>query len=155
MDETRKFYDRPFEVSENKTPAILFDLDGTVALMNGRDPYNSNACIEDLPNMPVIIMIKALMYSYPKCTFIAVSGREDRAWYKTLMWLDDFDIAPNFLMMRKTGDGRSDDIVKEEIYIEEIKPNYNVIFVVDDREQVVSMWRQHGLSVFQVAPGDF
>ena len=32
---------------------------------------------------------------------------------------------------------------------------YNVHFVLDDRQQVVDMWRSLGLTVFQVAEGDF
>ena len=31
----------------------------------------------------------------------------------------------------------------------------NVAMVFDDRQQVVDMWRQNGLTCFQVADGDF
>ena len=31
----------------------------------------------------------------------------------------------------------------------------SVFMVVDDRQKVVDMWRGLGLTVFQVAPGDF
>jgi hypothetical protein len=31
----------------------------------------------------------------------------------------------------------------------------NVFAVFDDRQQVVDMWRDNGLTVFQVAEGDF
>ncbi len=31
----------------------------------------------------------------------------------------------------------------------------SVFMVVDDRQKVVDMWRDLGLTVFQVAPGDF
>ena len=31
----------------------------------------------------------------------------------------------------------------------------DIFLVVDDRQQVVDMWRSLGLNVFQVAPGDF
>ena len=31
----------------------------------------------------------------------------------------------------------------------------NVAMVFDDRQQVVDMWRDNGLTVFQVADGDF
>ena len=31
----------------------------------------------------------------------------------------------------------------------------DVFLVVDDRQKVVDMWRDLGLTVFQVAPGDF
>jgi hypothetical protein len=31
----------------------------------------------------------------------------------------------------------------------------DIFLVVDDRQKVVDMWRNLGLTVFQVAPGDF
>jgi hypothetical protein len=45
--------------------------------------------------------------------------------------------------------------VKEEIYRQEILGRYNVWMVLDDRDQVVEMWRNLGLRVLQVAPGAF
>jgi hypothetical protein len=45
--------------------------------------------------------------------------------------------------------------VKLEIFDREIRHKYNVVAVFDDRRQVVEAWRSLGLSVFQVAPGDF
>jgi hypothetical protein len=57
--------------------------------------------------------------------------------------------------MRKTDDFRKDSIIKEEIYQNEIEGKYNVLCVLDDRNQVVEFWRAKGLVCFQVAPGDF
>jgi hypothetical protein len=59
------------------------------------------------------------------------------------------------LFMRKTGDIRSDDIVKREIYETHIKPEWNVVCVLDDRQRVVDMWREIGLTCLQVDYGDF
>ena len=47
-----------------------------------------------------------------------------------------------------------DSIVKQEIYDNFIKPFYDVILVVDDRESVVQMWRNNGLHVIQVIDPD-
>ena len=58
--------------------------------------------------------------------------------------------------MRKTGDNRKDSIIKKEIYEKYLKPmNYHVLFILDDRNQVVEMWREMGFTVFQVAEGNF
>ena len=57
--------------------------------------------------------------------------------------------------MRKEGDNRPDEVVKEEIFNENIRGNYSVRFVLDDRSKVVDMWRQLGLKCLQVAEGDF
>lgn len=57
--------------------------------------------------------------------------------------------------MRPAGDSRKDAIVKREIFDQEIRDRWRVIGVFDDRQQVVRMWRALGLTVFQVAEGDF
>ena len=50
--------------------------------------------------------------------------------------------------MRKSGDFRPDDIVKDEIYHSDIESNYQVIAVFDDRKSVVRHWKALGLMVF-------
>lgn len=57
--------------------------------------------------------------------------------------------------MRKSGDMRKDSIVKREMFDEHIRGRYNVNFVLDDRNQVVELWRSMGLTCLQVADGDF
>lgn len=57
--------------------------------------------------------------------------------------------------MRKDGDFRKDSIVKEEIYREWIEPFHEVLFCIDDRKQVVDMWRSIGLTCLQCAEGNF
>ena len=57
--------------------------------------------------------------------------------------------------MRKNGDFRKDFIIKKEIYEKFIKPKYEVLFVLEDRDQAVKMWREEGLTCLQVAPGNF
>jgi hypothetical protein len=57
--------------------------------------------------------------------------------------------------MRPTGDRRKDWVVKSELYRDHNEPRYEVLLVLDDRDQVVRAWRELGLTVFQVAEGDF
>ena len=64
-------------------------------------------------------------------------------------------LRPIGLLMRPDDDNRSDAIVKEEIYLNQIKPRYKVFMVFDDRNKVVDMWRKHGLVCHQVADGNF
>jgi len=46
-------------------------------------------------------------------------------------------------------------VVKAEIFDREIRGNWNVEGVFDDRKSVVQFWRSLGLTCFQVADGDF
>jgi hypothetical protein len=58
--------------------------------------------------------------------------------------------------MRKTGDRRADNIVKRELFEARVRNKYNIDFVLDDRNQVVDMWRNElKLTCLQVAEGDF
>lgn len=41
------------------------------------------------------------------------------------------------------------------MYETQIAPYYRVTAVFDDRQQVVDMWREIGLTCCQVAPGNF
>jgi len=59
------------------------------------------------------------------------------------------------LLMRAAGDSRRDSIVKREIFDARIRDVWQVKGVLDDRDQVVRMWRALGLTCVQVAPGDF
>ena len=74
---------------------------------------------------------------------------------ETIKWLNDNGIKFDDLYMRFTNDLRKDSIVKQEIYEMCIKDKYNVLFVLDDRDQVVNMWREQGLKCLQVAEGNF
>lgn len=134
--------------------AIIVDIDGTVALMNNRGPYDFDKVDTDLVNTPVKKVIDAMISDHITVV-IFCSGREDLYRKKTVKWMDKNDILHDFLYMRETGDKRNDSVVKQEIYDNKIKGKYNILAVFDDRQRVVDMWRQNGLPVFQVADGDF
>jgi hypothetical protein len=87
---------------------------------------------------------------------IFLSGRYEEFEAQTRKFLQKhLPEIPYFLFMRKNGDKRKDFIVKLEIFNEKVRNNFDVQFVLDDRNQVVKMWRELGLDCFQVADGDF
>ena len=134
--------------------AIICDLDGTLALMNGRNPFDASNCDKDLLNEPVANVLR----NYKKLDYkiLLVSGREDKYKEPTLRFLEQHAIAFDELIMRKSGDNRKDSIIKTEIYSDSIKEKYFVEFVLDDRNQVVDTWRKElKLPCFQVYYGDF
>lgn len=57
------------------------------------------------------------------------------------------------LVMRRDGDYRDDAVFKEEIYEKCIKRNWPVHLVFDDQDGAVKMWRDKGLTCYQVADG--
>ena len=133
-------------------PAYIFDLDGTLALRTGRDPYDFEKCDEDAINQDIVEILRNL---YQERVILIVTGREDKFSDQTLDWLETYDIRYDNIFFRPTGDNRPDDVIKAEIYHDKIKRRYHVVAVFDDRTRVVEMWRQLGLTCCQVAQGDF
>lgn len=137
-----------------KVPAIICDLDGTLALLNGRNPYDASRCDEDVLNEPVAKVLR--LFARNGYLIILLSGRENKYRVQTLKFLEKYNIDFDSLLMRTTKDFRKDKIVKLELYNEYIKDNFDIEFVLDDRNSVVDMWRQElNLPTFQVAYGDF
>ena len=142
----------PLVYTKAQADCIIVDMDGTLALFNGRSPYEEQKCDTDLPNEPVVETVKKWQDAVD---VVICSGRTDDVKEKTIDWLRRYGIEFKALHMRQTGDVRKDAVVKAEIYREQIEGKYNVKFVLDDRNQVVELWRDLGLTVFQVAEGDF
>lgn len=142
------------EQDQSLPKAIICDLDGTLALMDDRNPFDASHADKDRLNESVANTLR--LFSKNGYQILLVSGREDRFKEPTVKFLEDHDITYDRLLMRKSKDFRKDSIVKRDIYEAVIKGKYYVEFVLDDRDQVVDMWRQGlGLSCFQVNYGDF
>ena len=151
----------PYVAPPNARRAMIVDIDGTVALHYNavgeqlRGHFEYSRVLGDLPNYPVMDIIMALESSRNHTIF--VSGREDSCRDDTVEWLGRYGWGKGSydLHMRKTGDHRPDYIIKYEIFDEHIRDNFDICCAVDDRNQVVRMWRSLGLLTLQVADGDF
>lgn len=142
----------PLVFNKSLPDCVIFDLDGTLACIGDRSPYAGQECMKDLPNWSVITLNKWV----PEKTHIIIfSGRNESARKPTLEWLDKYGINFNGLYLRKDGDFRKDNVIKREMFNAYIKGKYNVTFAVDDRNQVVELWRELGITTLQVNAGDF
>lgn len=155
---------KPYVPPVGQPNAIIVDLDGTVAL-HKRSPYDYDSLDSDEPNEAVIRCVKN---EYAQGTHILfTSGRPDSHFDMTVEWLEKhIGLYPRIpgrragmprveLFMRKASDMRMDVIVKHELFDEHIRDNFNVLYCFDDRNQVVDGWRRIGLTVYQVADGEF
>lgn len=142
---------------------VLFDLDGTIALVEHRYHFIAGkkkdwrgyfaACVDDPPNPPIIAIFQALQASGTQAWI--VTGRSDEVRTQTVAWLEDHGVVPTRLIMRRAGDFRPDDILKHSWLADGTIPRERVMMVLDDRDKVVAMWRREGFVCLQVAPGDF
>jgi len=156
-DMHRQFFpsDELYSVQDKSLPkAILCDLDGTLSLLNGRNPYDASNCDQDGLNEAVAQVLK--LFKEKGYAIILVSGREDKYRNPTLAFLEKHNIGYDQLLMRKSNDNRKDSIIKKEIFDNHIREKFYVEFILDDRNQVVDMWRKElKLTCFQVNYGDF
>ena len=149
-----------------KDKIVIFDLDGTLALIDNRrdlatkdngkfdwdvffNPDNINL---DLPNQPVIDM--ANMLHKQGFRIFILSGRSDVTHQATVNWLNDNGVWWDHLVMRPQNQLYLPDNDLKQGWLDTIGKD-NVAMVFDDRNQVVDMWRQNGLTCFQVADGNF
>jgi len=165
VEELKKTFDfspRPLQDNRVQTmtqdsslpKAIICDLDGTLALMNHRNPFDASTCDMDELNAPVANTLK--VFAKEGYRILLVSGREDRFCELTTRFLEKYDIPFDQLWMRPSKDYRKDSVIKKEIYETEIRNKYFVEFVLDDRDQVVELWRKElKLPCFQVNYGSF
>lgn len=170
-----------FEVlvqDENLPQAIMCDLDGTLAIIGDRSPYDATDCdIKDQPNWPVIAVIQAMHASGVKIIFM--SGRDVKYRPETERFIKKYctyvnktnhlvngkkvsvsEPIPYKLHMRgeldlTKMDQRKDTIIKQELFDAHVAGKYNVLFVLDDRDQVCRLWREMGLACYQVNYGNF
>lgn len=135
-----------------KKTAFIFDIDWTLAKMNWRNPYDYTKVSTDIVNTQVCRMQKILSRDFD---ILIVSGRKEICRKDTEDWLSEKWITYTQLFTRKDWDNRNDAIIKEEIYREHIEPHYVIVWVFDDRDRVVAMWRKIGLQCYQVDYGNF
>ena len=159
------------QVSNGTKPLYIFDLDGTLALIEHRrailqDKTNGYrwrqfyaACDLDLPNTPVIDTLWLLHRAGAEIW--VWSGRSDEVADKTWAWLKTHltrdEVYPvTALRMRRENDYTPDNVLKERWFLGLAeRDRKRLVATFDDRDRIVAMYRGHGAACYQVAPGDF
>lgn len=136
---------------------VLVDIDGTVAQSGNRSPFEWHRVGIDTPKWPVIRLVQSLKSSGHAIIFF--SGRDAVCRSETMAWLERYFgwISGDYqLFMRTRNDNRKDFIIKHELFDQHIRGRYQVELVLDDRQQVVDLWRKTlKLTCLQVDYGDF
>ena len=132
-----------------KINAIIVDLDGTLAILNSRGPFEWENVENDNLNQPIAELM--VMYQKNGYKTIILSGRDEVASEKTIQWLNQNDIIYDKLYLRPSNNQMSNKDYKRMVFINEIQAKYNVLFILEDLPEVVKMWRDDfDLTVFQI-----
>jgi len=150
-----------------KPKAIIFDIDGTISddshrqpILNRNNPitpedwedYHS-ACIDDKPFGVVCEIMRDFFKSGHK--IILITGRDEKYMAQTRLWFLEQELDFDLMIMRPNGNRDSSVKLKRDIYENDIKDNYQVEAVFEDRKRVVDMWRGLGLMCLQTKEGDY
>lgn len=144
---------RAYQPNDSLPSAWLIDVDGTLALMGDRSPYDTTRVSDDTPNVPICDLAGFLRAEGH--ALVIMSGRDDECRTDTEAWLDHNLGDYHALHMREHLDRRPDYLIKADLFDIHVRDRWNVIGILDDRTQVVRMWRSMGLTCLQVADGDF
>ena len=155
----------------DKPMAVICDLDGTLCNIEHRLHFVQrpkgtkkdwkgffDGMDNDEPNRWCADFVRFYASKY---TIVYCSGRPDDRRRQTNEWLKKHNLlfpsyeGANYLFMRNRADHRQDNIAKEIILDFEILTRFTPYLMVDDREQVVKMWRKRGYTCLQCAEGNF
>lgn len=129
--------------NESLRPAIIVDIDGTIAYHNGRGIFEYDKVHMDLPNHFVISMIHSFDSMNYKIIFL--TGRPEECRELTIEWLKTHVKVNDYILhMRKDGDFTKDYLIKEKAFME-LQTKYNIKGVFEDRPQNIRMWHLLGL----------
>ncbi|MFJ3840915.1 RNA ligase [Streptomyces sp. NPDC090054] len=145
---------RPYVPDPALPPAVMCDIDGTLALLGNRGPYDFSRCELDLLNESVRHALDAFRRADGD-TIVLLSGRGEEHRPQTESWLRSHRVPYDELWMRAAGDTRRDDVVKAELFDAHVRDRFAVRLSLDDRDRVVAIWRRMGLPTWQVNYGDF
>ena len=144
---------------------FIFDIDGTLADCPHRLPLIDRARVggpdwdeffaaydKDTPIEPVIEVAKALLAAGYQIIYL--TGRPFRAEQATSRWLRAQGLPGSPIIMRADGDHRPDTETKREKLDQLIEIDTEIVGVFEDRPSMCRVWREMGLTVFQVGSGE-
>ena len=156
-----------YKKQDPKLPqAIIVDIDGTIALINDRSPFDHTKWHQDLPHLPIIRLLEMLIFGFTcvgeNLTIIFMTGREGSLEQRVRIWKWLMDNLPTLnkedclLYTRSPGDYRGDVIVKKELFEKYVEDQYYVNWIFEDRNKMVNFWRNEmHLPTLPVKDGDY
>ena len=130
----------------DKSDCIIVDMDGTLAFnLSGRNFFDDIDMIKyDTPLLATVSILRAMKMT-GTCNIFIVTGRSEKSREATETWLTENNIPFDKVFMREEGDFSHSNDFKQKVYEDNIKNNYNVLFVLDDDTKCMKMYQEQGL----------
>lgn len=141
----------PYVVDPTLPPAYIVDVDGTLAEMVDRGPFDWHLVGTDKPSTGTVEMVRRLSMD---ARIVVMSGRDESCRGTTEKWLTDHSVPFDELHMRPARDIRKDSAVKLELFDKQVRHRFNVLGAIDDRLSVCRLWHQLGIPLFRVGDPD-
>lgn len=142
----------------DKQDAVIFDVDGTLASTQWRDPMVRGP-LKDWKNYHAGMSKDSGIYSTIRAArrahargekVILLTLRPERYRPVIEKWMEEHQVPFDELYLRPEGDFRRGREVKRSIYKEQIKPRFNVRMAFDDFSEILSMWKEEKVPTTKV-----
>lgn len=135
---------------------VVIDLDGTLANVDHRTHFVRQdkpdwdgfygACKDDTPNTWCIHLMDGM--SGADFKVIIVSARRQTEATATNDWLKKYLVNYDEIVLLRESNNHEEDTVLKKRWLDSYGKD-RILFVVDDRQKVVDMWRKEGLVCLQ------
>jgi len=145
-----EFKEYPVETyvgNEEMPKWVIVDIDWTLAKFNGREAYDWDKVINDLPEPEVIDLVK--MYRDNWYKILIFTWRDWVCATDTKQWLSKHSVEWDEFHIRPEWNCEPDTIVKKVMF-DKVKDKYNIKLCLDDRLKVVSLRRGLWIKTLQV-----
>lgn len=133
------------------TPAIIVDIDGTLAdcswrLAKAKDELTGkmdwDVFYTYMGDDKIVPGIREIVFNFAENghTIILMTGRPERFRKVTTGWLASNEVVYDELLMRDDNDRRPAAVFKKSCYQNEVMYNHHVILAIDDEPAIAKMW---------------
>lgn len=143
----------------------VFDLDGVLCDARHREPLAMAkrwdefhaACAYDPPHAAEIMMAQAWVAAGGVLAYN--TGRSEPYRALTQLWMRQYLVPDGILLMREDGDHRPATVTKREqlmrLEADHLARGDQLVFIVEDADRLVTLWRELGYTCLQPRRGAF
>lgn len=135
---------------------VILDLDGSIAddeprqfhLFKGEHKDWKSYYAEICSDKPIDIVYRWVKELAKECTIVVITGRPDTYQFETVAWLKKHDVPYDLIFMRPSNSRIPDYTIKKAFL--DFMPREKVWMAIDDRPNVIAMFREEGVRVIPV-----